>query len=207
MQTITAMFDSRAEAEKAQSRLVDAGVHTSNVTIHDKSSIGTAAQPVNSSASGGESDGRDGTHRNAIGDYIDDRTGERLMSDAGSERTALGDYIEGSDASHASALTHTGSHAGNNDNEGSGVWSQVKAFFSGNDASYEEAMRRGGFVLTARVDEADADRASAALDGDDVVDLTEREMMWRGDGWAGNGNERSGSSRVRSYVGHDTMPM
>lgn len=41
--TITALFDTRADAEAGRQRLLDANLHTDNVKIHDKSSLGATA--------------------------------------------------------------------------------------------------------------------------------------------------------------------
>lgn len=40
--TITALFDTRADADAGRQRLLDANVHADNVKIHDKSSLGTS---------------------------------------------------------------------------------------------------------------------------------------------------------------------
>ncbi|KAB7648630.1 hypothetical protein [Polymorphobacter fuscus] len=207
MRTITAMFDSRADAETARGRLAAAGISADNVSIHDKSSLAHPADDRGSAYAGdhgtasSEADGRDGTHRNAIGDYIDNRTGDRLMEDAGSERTALGDYVEGENNSHAHH--ENASH----DHDGPGLWSKIKAFFTGDDDVYEEAMRRGGYLVTARVDDHDAERAIDILDADGTVDLEARETSWRSEGWMGGPNtvttDRGSRPRVGSYISDD----
>lgn len=118
MRTITAMFDSRADAEAARTRLAAAGVSVDDVTIHDQSTTGLA--------------------------------GER-----------------------------TDHH------EGRGVWESIKSFFSGDEHVYEEGMRRGGHLLTARVDDSLADRAIDILDDEGTVDLDQRSSAWRSEGWSG----------------------
>ena len=49
--------------------------------------------------------------------------------------------------------------------------------------SYEEGMRRGGYLLTADVDEDDIDEAIRALETTPAVDLDERAVGWRQEGW------------------------
>ena len=115
--TVTAMFDSRSQAEAARERLTQSRIDADDVRIVDQSQ---------SSSSGGE-------------------TGE-----------------------------------------GQGLWSAIKsAFIPPEDShTYEEGMRRGGYLLCARVDEDCADEAIQILDESDSVDLDERENSWRGEGWS-----------------------
>jgi uncharacterized protein (TIGR02271 family) len=70
--------------------------------------------------------------------------------------------------------------------EGQGLWSAIKsAFIPPEDShSYEEGMRRGGYLLCARVDGDCADEAIRILDESDSVDFEERENSWRSEGWS-----------------------
>ncbi len=70
--------------------------------------------------------------------------------------------------------------------EGESLWSAIKsAFLPPEDShSFEEGMRRGGYLLCARVDEDRADEAIRILDESDSVDLDERETSWRSEGWS-----------------------
>jgi uncharacterized protein (TIGR02271 family) len=115
--TVTAMFDSRSQAEAARERLTQSRIDADDVRIVDQSA---------SASSSGES------------------------------------------------------------GEGQGLWSAIKsAFIPPEDShSYEEGMRRGGYLLCARVDEDCADEAIRILDESDSVDLEERENSWRSEGWS-----------------------
>ena len=68
-----------------------------------------------------------------------------------------------------------------------GLWESIKDFFTDNDerATYEEGMRRGGQLLTARVQDEDADDVLAVLESSDAVDLDQRAQEWRSTGWTG----------------------
>lgn len=68
-----------------------------------------------------------------------------------------------------------------------GMWESIKDFFTGDGdrAAYEEGMRRGGQLLTARVQDEDADEVLAVLDKSDAVDLNQRAQEWRSEGWTG----------------------
>ncbi len=119
--TVTAMFDSRSQAEAARERLTQSRIDADDVRIVDQSS---------SAQSSSGSSGQPG--------------------------------------------------------EGEGLWSAIKsAFLPPEDShSYEEGMRRGGYLLCARVDEDCADEAVRILDESDSVDLEERENSWRSEGWS-----------------------
>lgn len=51
--------------------------------------------------------------------------------------------------------------------------------------NYAEAVRRGGCILSARVDSQDVDRVCDALEQFGPVDIEERERHWRETGWEG----------------------
>lgn len=116
--TITAMFDSRADAEAGRQRLLAANIDADNVRIHDQSSVGDASR--------GYSTGRD-----------------------------------------------------------PGMWGSIKnAFLPDEDRhTYEEGVRRGGYLLTADVDENEVDEAVRALEEANTVDIDERAGQWRSQGW------------------------
>lgn len=116
--TITALFDTRADAEAGRQRLLDANLHADNVRIHDKTSVGDA---------------------------------------------------------------------GYSSHQEPGMWASIKnAFLPDEDRhTYEEGVRRGGFLLTADVDEHQADEVVRALDEAHVntVDIDQRAGQWRSEGW------------------------
>ena len=117
--TLTAMFDSRAEAEAAKSRLEAANIDINRVHVHDQGSTGHTESSAYS------------THQNR------------------------------------------------------GFWDSVKsAFLPDEDRhTYEEGIRRGGALLTAEVDEDNADEAMRILDNANSIDLDERAGQWRQSGW------------------------
>jgi uncharacterized protein (TIGR02271 family) len=116
--TLTALFDTRADAEAGRQRLLDASLDADHVRIHDKSSIGEAGY-----------------------------------------------------SSHSEP----------------GMWASIKnAFLPDEDRHvYEEGVRRGGFLLTADIDEHQADEAVRALDHASVnsIDIDQRSAQWRAEGW------------------------
>ncbi|MGA9582254.1 MAG: hypothetical protein WBR13_09830 [Allosphingosinicella sp.] len=115
--TVTAMFDSRSQAEAARDRLTQSRIDTDDVRIVDQ--------------------------------------GASASSDS-------------------------------NSGEGHGLWSAIKsAFIPPEDShAYEEGLRRGGYLLCARVDEDCADEAIRILDESGSVDFDARETSWRSEGWS-----------------------
>ena len=51
--------------------------------------------------------------------------------------------------------------------------------------TYNEALRRGGAVLLARVDDLQLHTAVESLEANGAVDLDQREQDWQASGWAG----------------------
>ncbi|NJR80714.1 hypothetical protein [Sphingomonas corticis] len=114
---ITALFDTRADADAGAARLREAGVDASDINVHDKSSH--------------------------------DVKGEHSTR------------------------------------EDKGLWASIKgAFVPDRDRhAYEEGIRRGGFLLTAEVDDGETGAAVDALEDAASIDLDERSAQWRNDGW------------------------
>jgi uncharacterized protein (TIGR02271 family) len=71
------------------------------------------------------------------------------------------------------------------DTGGKGLWESIKDFFIPDDDrdTYMEGVRRGGYLLTARVEESLADEACRTLENSDAVDLEQRTEQWRSEGW------------------------
>ena len=149
--TITALFDTKADADAGAERLRQAGVDANHVNVHDQS-----------------------THK------------------------TTGAYSTGQDR---------------------GLWASIKNVFVPHEDrhTYEEGIRRGGFLLTADVDDDKTPAAVKALEEANSVDLDARSAQWRSQGWDYAAPERDtddvdddllygsreaevGGSRYRSYV-------
>ncbi|MBD0272389.1 MAG: DUF2382 domain-containing protein [Acetobacteraceae bacterium] len=123
MMTLTALYDSRAEADQAAERLVrEAGVARADVTVHAQDTAVSGADATTSGA--GESTGFFGSLKNMF-------------------------------------MPEEDRHA------------------------YSEAISRGGFLLTARVEQGVAERATAILEEHGAVDLDDRQANWRTGGSTG----------------------
>ena len=82
--------------------------------------------------------------------------------------------------------TSPGFHAtGHSTTQEPGIWASIKnAFLPDEDRhTYEEGVRRGGFLLTADVDEDQVDQAVRVLEEADTVDIDDRSQQWRSSGW------------------------
>ena len=117
-QTITALFDTRADADAAKERLKQSNVDAGHISIHDKTSSG---------------------------------------------------YKE----------------TGYSTTKEPGMWGSIKhAFLPDEDRhTYEEGVRRGGFLLTADVDDSNVDNAVKVLEEANTVDIDDRSQQWRSSGW------------------------
>jgi len=71
--------------------------------------------------------------------------------------------------------------------EDKGFWSSLADLFAPDEDryTYAEGVRRGGYLLTARVPEGLEDQAADALERHDPVDLDQRVESWRQEGWTG----------------------
>ena len=52
---------------------------------------------------------------------------------------------------------------------------------------YDESLRRGGYLLTTRVDDEISDEVISMLDQTGPIDLDERSAQWRAEGWSPDG--------------------
>lgn len=137
MRTVTALYDSRADAEAAQRQLEGLGVLDAN--IHDQSSAGFSGD---------------------------------------------------SQSPHQSQ----------------GFWASLKEMFLPDEDrhTYEEGVRRGGYLLTARVDDGQADRVHDLLESTNAVNVDERASQWRQEGWSGPATGTGMTGSAASMAGTST---
>lgn len=71
---------------------------------------------------------------------------------------------------------------------GGGLWAKLGDWLLPNEdrALYAEGLRRGGFLVSADVDDATYETAHGILDDEGSIDMDERADVWRTEGW----NER-----------------
>jgi hypothetical protein len=68
-----------------------------------------------------------------------------------------------------------------------GFWESLKDFFIPDEDRhlYAEGLRRGGYALSVQTDSVAYARVIEMLDRDGAVDMEERAVGWRGEGWSG----------------------
>jgi uncharacterized protein (TIGR02271 family) len=84
-------------------------------------------------------------------------------------------------------------------NDDKSMWESIKDFFVGDDddrSVYSEGVRRGGYLLTARVDDRYSDEALTQLEQSNAVDLDARAEQWRTEGWTGVGAQSGDTASV-----------
>lgn len=130
--TITALFDTRADADAGRERLLAADIDADNVRIHDQASA------------------------NISGSSQDDDTG---------------------------------------------IWASIKNVFLPDEDrhAYEEGVRRGGFLLSADVDEDELEEAVEVLEAANGVDIDERAASWKSEGWNATAPLTSSTSKPAMF--------
>jgi hypothetical protein len=67
-----------------------------------------------------------------------------------------------------------------------GLWETLTDYLipEGDRLIYEEALKRGGYLVTASANSGSYETALGILDDEGTVDLDQREAEWRSSGWA-----------------------
>lgn len=88
-------------------------------------------------------------------------------------------------------------------------WDELKDMFLPEEDrhGYAEGLRRGGFLLSVKVEEAYYTRAMDILDTDGSVDMDEREATWRSSGWTGYDTGAVAGMGSTAALSSATMPM
>ena len=71
--------------------------------------------------------------------------------------------------------------------EDKGFWASLADFFMPDEDrhTYAEGLKRGGYLLSARVPDELEEAAADILESSEPIDLDERSASWRQNGWAG----------------------
>ncbi|MCS3743623.1 YsnF/AvaK domain-containing protein [Rhizobium sp. BK661] len=78
----------------------------------------------------------------------------------------------------------------------SGFWAKLEDWFFPDEdrATYAEGLRRGGFLVSVHVDDANYETAHDILDDEGSIDIDERADQWRSEGWQARSSEAYGTS-------------
>ena len=130
---LTAMFDSREDANEAIERLVELGIPRNNCRLVEGE---TTSQSSSTS-------------------------GSRIGSGSGGQVSAPG--------------------------ESKGFWDSLADLFMPEEdrSTYAEGLRRGGYLLSVNVTDAQYDQALDILDDEGTINIDERAETWRKEGWSG----------------------
>ncbi|WP_375454993.1 hypothetical protein [uncultured Methylobacterium sp.] len=183
---ITALFDGYDAAARAVDTLEAEGIPNGDISIvannaEDRhagriASLGAAAQSRASSESeAGDGAGTGATLGTVLGGGAGLLAGLGLLAIPG-----VGPVVA------AGWLVATVTGAGVGAAAGGLLGGLTGAGLSPHEAeTYAEGVRRGGTLVTARVEDGHADRVLAILDRHGSIDLDERAQGWRAQGWTG----------------------
>ncbi len=79
--------------------------------------------------------------------------------------------------------------------ESTGFWVKLEDWlFPDDDRSlYAEGLRRGGFLVSASVDDTTSETAHEILDDEGAIDMDERADLWRTEGWGAREQQAAAS--------------
>lgn len=170
--TITAMFDTYAEAATAVSRLEQAGVPHSDISIVSNDPAHRSYLEENGDNTGTATGASLGT---VLGGGAGLLAGLGMLAIPGLGPVVAAGWL-------ASTLVGAGVGAA----AGGVVGALTDAGVSHEDAhAYAEGVSRGGTLVTVKADEATAAQAANILDSDGTIDMNQRETDWRSAGWTG----------------------
>jgi len=176
--TITALFDDYERAAAAVDRLEAEGIPHADISIVARDDASTSERAGSVERPGGEA--ADGAGVGAtLGTVIGGGAG--LLAGLGALAIpGVGPVVA------AGWLVATVTGAGLGAAAGGLLGALTGAGLSEAEAeAYAEGVRRGGTLVSARVEEDRADRALAVLDRHGSIDLDERAENWRATGWTG----------------------
>jgi len=173
MTTVTALFDTHGQALAAADRLAAMGVARDDISLVASNADGWY-EPENHVAEGAATGVGAGAALGGAGGLL---AGLGLMAIPGVGPVVAAGWLA---ATGAGALA--GAAAGGA--AGGVVGALMGEGVPERDAHvYAEGVRRGGTILSARVDEGRAVEAQTILDQAAAVELAEREALYRKEGW------------------------
>lgn len=172
MRTITGLYDTRAQAEKAVTALEVAGIPSNDISI-----VSNHGEDADNETYAGEGAGSGAGIGAVTGGGAGLLAGLGLMAIPG-----LGPVVAAGWLAATAAGAVAGAAAGSA--VGGIVGSLIKADIpEANAHIYAEGVRRGGTLVVARVNESKIDTANAILREADPVDPVERRKAYEAEGW------------------------
>ncbi|MBB3319828.1 MULTISPECIES: general stress protein [unclassified Rhizobium] len=175
MRTITGLYDSYDEARAAVAALEDAGVPSDDISIVTNKANGVDVEGQGSYTAEGAGTGAGvGAVAGGAGGLL---TGLGLMAIPGVGPVVAAGWLVATAAGAAAGAVAGGAVGGI-------VGSMINEGVPEDEANfYAEGVRRGGSLVTARVDESRAAAAQAILNGSRAVDYAARRASYQEEGW------------------------
>lgn len=200
MKTITGLFDSHDQADQAVRSLKEAGVKGEDISIVANNSDGTydtdngdgVAEGVGAGAGLGAVVGGTGGLLAGLG----------MLAIPGVGPVVAGGWLLATAIGAATGAAVGGAAGGI-------IGALTDAGVDERDAHvYAEGVRRGGILVTARVEESRADAAAAILHDSSVVDIETRRRDYEAEGWEGfdENSEPYPADRIRDYRAGSIIP-
>jgi hypothetical protein len=176
-QTITALFDSFDDAEAAVRDLEAAGVPHADISLVANHAHGAHDHRTMNTAEAAKDAGRGAGVGATVGGLGGLLTGLGVMAIPGVGPVVAAGWLVATAVGAVTGAVVGGAAGGV-------VGALTKAGVSESDANvYAEGVRRGGTLVTARVDDGMAPVVRAALSHDRAVDLAARGSVYQQEGW------------------------
>lgn len=176
MKTITGLFDSYSDAKAAVSNLEAAGIASRDISIVSNNGDGRYKDDDNNAAEGAGTGAGIGAGIGGAGGLL---TGLGLLAIPGVGPVVAAGWLAATAAGAAAGAVVGGATGGI-------IGALTDNGVSENDAHvYAEGLRRGGTLVTARVDETRQAEAEAILKGSNWVDPSLRRRNYEEGGWRG----------------------
>lgn len=170
MQTITGLYDDRGDARAVVSELEDAGISSSDISI------------VGRDGEGGETHAGEGAATGAGVGAVVGGTGGLLAGLGMLAIPGVGPVVAAGWLAATAAGAAAGAVAGGA--AGGIIGSLTSSGVDEDDAHvYAEGVRRGSTLVSARVEDDQAEVARAIINDNAPVDLDARRSMYREEGW------------------------
>lgn len=175
--TVSGLFDVYEDAQRAVRELEAAGVPHRDISIVANNAHGGHAAADHQADKAGDDAGKGAVAGTVLGGAGGLLAGLGLLAIPGLGPVVAAGWL-------LSTVVGAGVGAAVGGAAGGLVGALTHAGVSEEDAHvYAEGVRRGGTLVTAKVDDAHADAARSVLAADRSVDLSTRRDAYRGEGW------------------------
>lgn len=174
MRTITGLFDTHDQADRAVRSLKDAGIASEDISIVANNADGAHATDGDDVAEDAGAGAGIGAAVGGAGGLL---TGLGLLAIPGIGPVVAGGWLLSTVVGAAAGAVVGGATGGL-------IGALTDAGVDERDAHvYAEGVRRGGILVTARVEDARADAAQAILQSDSGVNIETRRRDYEAGGW------------------------